>query len=241
MVADAIGTERSLLIVCQKQAALEVVYKRLTATGLGDRIVMVNDVNRDREPVIRAIREQIEAIWQRPGGATGWKQQRAQTASRIETLERVLDGQHAAHHAVDEPTGLSYRLILGDLIALADEGPAVPSVPALRSMLGQFNPAVSPLFRKPARQSRDCGFRPAMKEVRWQPRGNSGLTKGRSRLLRVDLALFADAERNRLTVIERTPDALPVDDPGPYRDWTMSMGRRCARSSPKGAHGSRAG
>ena len=140
MVADAIGTKRSLLIVCQKQAGLEVVYKRLTAAGLVDRIVMVNDVNRDRELVIRTIRAQIEAIWQRPSGAVGWKQQRTQIASRVEALERVLDDQHAAHHAVDERTGLSYRLILSDLIALADEGPAAPGVPALRQLLGRFNP-----------------------------------------------------------------------------------------------------
>ena len=44
MVGDAIGQKRSLLIVCQKHAALEVVHKRLVAEGLGNRIVMVNDV-----------------------------------------------------------------------------------------------------------------------------------------------------------------------------------------------------
>ncbi len=41
MVADAIGRQRSLLIVCQKHAALEVVHKRLVAEGLGQRIVML--------------------------------------------------------------------------------------------------------------------------------------------------------------------------------------------------------
>lgn len=49
MVADAIGRQKSLLIVCQKHAALEVVHKRLVAEGLGNRIMMLNDVNRDRE------------------------------------------------------------------------------------------------------------------------------------------------------------------------------------------------
>src|SRR5205085_12646535 len=63
MVADAIGTGRSLLVVCQKEAALKVVYKRLEAAGLGSRIVMVNDVNKDRRPVIQAIREQLEELF----------------------------------------------------------------------------------------------------------------------------------------------------------------------------------
>ena len=35
LVADAIGRKSSLLIVCQKQAALDVVYKRLEREGLG--------------------------------------------------------------------------------------------------------------------------------------------------------------------------------------------------------------
>src|SRR3546814_6758347 len=96
---------------------------------------MVNDVNKDREPVIRAIREQLEELYQRPYGASGWRQQRQQMAARIEALERELDGQHRALHATDEQTGLSYRLILGNLIGLAREG-ETPSLPSLRYLLG---------------------------------------------------------------------------------------------------------
>ena len=224
MVADAIGTKRSLLIVCQKQAALEVVYKRLAAAGLSDRIVMVNDVNRDREPVIRAIREQIEAVWQRPGGATGWRQQRAQTASRIEALERALDDQHAIYHAVDESTGLSYRLILSDLIALANEGPAVPSVPALRYLLGRFNPGSLAVLQETcapvARLWLPAHYEGSPLAVT-RPFGTDEGTIG---AFKADLALFADAERERLSVIERTPDALAIDDPDLYRNWTISHG-----------------
>ncbi|MBF3108293.1 DUF4011 domain-containing protein, partial [Pseudomonas aeruginosa] len=91
MVADAIGRQRSLLIVCQKHAALEVVHKRLVAEGLGQRIVMLNDVNRDREPVIRNIREQLEALFADAGGAQGWERQRERLAARIEALEGELD------------------------------------------------------------------------------------------------------------------------------------------------------
>src|SRR3546814_4143314 len=60
-------------------------------------------------------------------------------AARIEALERELDGQHRALHATDEQTGLSYRLILGDLIGLAREG-ETPSLPSLRYLLGALDP-----------------------------------------------------------------------------------------------------
>lgn len=55
LVADAIGRKKSLLLVCQKQAALDVVHKRLEREGLADRVVMVTDPTKDR----RAILEQL--------------------------------------------------------------------------------------------------------------------------------------------------------------------------------------
>lgn len=233
IVADAIGTGRSLLIVCQKQAALEVVYKRLTAAGLGDRIVMVNDVNRDREPVIRAIREQVEEIWRRPGGAMGWKQQRAQTASKIEALERSLDEQHTAHYAVDERTGLSYRLILSDLIALADQGPPAPSVFALRQLLRQLNPGEVAILQE------TC----APVARLWLPAHYEGSALAVTRLFgadegtiaafEADFAQFAVTERERLAVVEQTPEAFAIDDAGPYQDWTMAHGRALCSVDPE--------
>ena len=39
-----------------------------------------------------------------------------------------------------------------------------------------------------------------------------------------DLRALADAERERLAVIERTPDALAIDEPEPYRAWAREHG-----------------
>src|SRR5262249_21765055 len=54
IVADAIGRGETVLIVCQKQAALRVVQKRLEAEGLGQRLFVIVDLNRDRAAIIRA-------------------------------------------------------------------------------------------------------------------------------------------------------------------------------------------
>ena len=134
MVADAIGRQRSLLIVCQKHAALEVVHKRLVAEGLGQRVVMLNDVNRDREPVIRSIREQLDALFTAGATQTAWQQQRQQVAARIEALEGELDRHQHSLHQIDDATGLSYRRLLGELIAL-DAGTPPLVLPALRQRL----------------------------------------------------------------------------------------------------------
>jgi hypothetical protein len=223
MVADAIGTGRSLLVVCQKQAALEVVHKRLEAAGLGERIVMVNDVNKDREPVLRAIREQLEELFQQPVGATAWRQQREQMTARIEALEKDLDAQHLALHAVDEQTGLSYRLILGDLIGLATEGPT-PALPSLRHILGALDPGkLATLLESCAPTARL--WLPAHYEN--SPLADTlpfGTDDGSIQTFNEDLKEFARLEDERLAVIERTPNALNIENPEPYQAWSASHG-----------------
>ena len=121
----------------QKQAALDVVRKRLEKEKLGDRIVMLTDINRDREPIVRAVREQVEALHAafggRPSGgviATSWPR-----ASRA--LEGELDRHQAALHRADDLTGLTYRTLLGELLALEASEPTPIELPALgRSFAG---------------------------------------------------------------------------------------------------------
>jgi primosomal replication protein N'' len=221
MVADAIGTGRSLLVVCQKQAALGVVFKRLKAAGLGERIVMIQDVNKDREPTIRAIREQLEELFRNHRDAVGWPQQRLQAAARIESLEQELNEHHRALHTTDQHIGLSYRTIVGDLIGLAGKGGAVP-LPSLRQLLSRHDPGTLALLEE------NCApmariWLPAHFEN--SPLSNAlqrGTDDGSSEAFREDLKAFAAAEVNRATVIERTPEALAVSDPVPHEAWTRN-------------------
>lgn len=219
MVADAIGTGRSLLVVCQKQAALEVVHKRLDAAGLGNRVVMVNDVNKDREPVIRAVREQLEELFRRPGGALFLRQQRNQIAGRIEVLEHELDSYHEALHAEDPATGVSYRVILGELVRLAREGDT-PALPSLRQVLAGEDPgSLAALAETCAPLSR-----------LWLPARYEGSALARTKLFAADpgtidafgsdFLAFSAGESERAEVIARTPNALVIDNPEPYRHWT---------------------
>ena len=224
MVADAIGTGRSLLVVCQKQAALEVVHKRLEAAGLSNRIVMVNDVNKDREPVIRAIREQLEDIFQRPHGASGWRQQREQTAARIESLQRDLDGQHRALHAVDGQTGLSYRLVLSDLIGLAREG-VTPALPSLRHTLAALDPGRLAMLQEVCAPTARLWLPARYEDSPLAETRAFGTDDGTLETFGDDLRAFHIGETSREEVLERTPDALAIEDPEPYRAWSTANGR----------------
>lgn len=220
MVADAIGSHRSLLVVCQKQAALNVVYKRLDAEGLGNRIMMITDVdNENRKRTIRLIREQLEAVRHSSSSSRQWQQIRAQTGARIEALETDLDQHHAALHQADPITGFTYRMILGELIGLESEAVAPTDAPGLRSLLhGLDQHAVATLEETCAPLAR-----------LWLPSGFEdsplvNLLAFSSDPASVDhfksgFTAFVASEKDRLAVLEQTSAASPIQDPQALRDW----------------------
>jgi primosomal replication protein N'' len=224
MVGDAIGQRRSLLIVCQKHAALEVVYKRLVAEGLVSRVVMVNDVNRDRGPIIKAVREQRDELTRQQGDPTSnIRRQREVTAARIESHEGALDRHHEALHHVDERIGVSYRTLLGELIKLETPNPPL-EVPALRPMLARLNIGelasleedVAPLARY------------------WLPARFEGSTLAQLQSFAPDQATlsdftesfrrFATCEALRADVLTTQQATFEVEDPAPHRAWLCAYG-----------------
>ncbi len=56
-IADALAANESVLVVCQKRAATEVVRKRLDGVGLGDLCVLIDDLDKDRSTTLKRIRE----------------------------------------------------------------------------------------------------------------------------------------------------------------------------------------
>lgn len=222
MVADAIGRQRSLLIVCQKHAALEVVHKRLVAEGLGSRVVMLNDVNRDRESVIRSVREQLEVLFAAEPVQHTWQRQRERIAARIESLEGELDRFHASLHDIDERTGLSYRQLLGELIEL-EQGEFPLEFPALRQRLAELDitgltrleESCAPLVRLwlPARFEDS-----PLSSLQAFPVDAANLQS-----FRHDLQQFAEAETARLDVLQTRPSGFEVDEPAPHRNWLQGQ------------------
>lgn len=227
MVADAIGRKKSLLIVCQKHAALEVVYKRLLAEGLGDRIIMVNDVNKDREPTIRAVREQLDSIFKGSLFDNGWARQRERVAAKIEALEGELDRLHRALHSVDQATGLSYRALLGELIQLEAGTPPL-SMSQLRSKLSPLDPSALTTVEE------QC----APLARYWLPAKFEGSALVELQAFAGDAATidefkaaftsFLEVEKHRVQILNDHPARFDVDDPEPYLVWLKSNSARLA-------------
>src|SRR5262249_10241735 len=64
VVIDAVARGEKVLVVCQKQAAINVVSKRLAKEGVRDLGLVVHDAMKDRVQTIEALKAQV-ADWPR--------------------------------------------------------------------------------------------------------------------------------------------------------------------------------
>ncbi len=136
IVSDAIGRGERVLIVCQKQAALEVVRKRLDTEGLGGRLFYLKDAASDRRPALQQLREQLEQPTHHPNEQTRLQREREGLARHIEALENELNNAHQALHEApaDQPGRLSYREVMDALLEVESDGAAWVSIPGLGAL-----------------------------------------------------------------------------------------------------------
>lgn len=137
IIADTVARGEKVLVVCQKQAALSVVEKRLQAEGLGNRLFLVSDATKDREPIIKALREQSEK--RRQSTIFQARSERTKVIARIKSLDAQINQQHEAVHVGNNRVGLSYREVLSRLIGLDRPPRKYLDLPDLRSLLAPLD------------------------------------------------------------------------------------------------------
>ncbi|WP_421763453.1 AAA domain-containing protein [Ekhidna sp.] len=62
LICDFIARGKNVLLVCQKKAALDVVYNRLKEKEGHDFVALVHDFKNDRKPIYEQIDQQIESV-----------------------------------------------------------------------------------------------------------------------------------------------------------------------------------
>ncbi len=113
IIAHNLALGRKVLFVSEKMAALEVVYKRLRAAGLGDFCLELHSSKANK----RAVLDQLDHAWKRRGehSATEWQR----TAARLSEVRGRLNGLvDALHHP--GPAGISPRDAIGRSLRFGD-------------------------------------------------------------------------------------------------------------------------
>lgn len=220
VITDAIGHGRSVLVVCQKQAALDVVRKRLEAQSLDERFVMVTDVNRDRQPILRQVREQaFRELGDRERHSGNAVRDRQQLAGLIESLEGDLDRHHRATLDVDPKLGLSYRELIGELIDIEKTDDAFIDAPLLRTALGRETPDTASRLASEA-----APLAPLWRSAKYEESALAALQLFSPDPNMVEefarsFVEFREAENDRAALVGETSAPFEVDDASATNAW----------------------
>ena len=207
-----------MLVICQKQAALTVVQKRLDAEGLGERLFLVNDINRDREAIVRALRDQLPAVRAKdPNALTSLRRRRTDVASRIEALEGEADRRHVALHAPEERTGLSYRALLGELIGVEAAGLTI-SVPRLRAAMASMSTSAVAELEETCGPLGSTWLEAAYEGSPLDVFKAFSVDDGIEQAIAEDFSALSAADAARVASFDPL-DALESDDPAPWLAW----------------------
>lgn len=127
LIADYAAQGRRVLFVCEKRAALDVVFSRLKLAGLDRLACLIHDSQEDKKAFVLDLKDCYER-WSKADDAVD--RQRATRAATIEALTRHLsriDAFDRAMSSLPEESTSSLRAMIRRLFALPDPGDAGPA------------------------------------------------------------------------------------------------------------------
>jgi len=137
LVAAGLARGLSILLVCQKRAALDVVADRLGSLGLREPIALVHDIHRDRNDVCAGIVRSLQRGHEEAQSTTAHEEERA----FARTLARLQGGIEASQRSFDLLTRhIEGRPPLAELDERALDDPGHP-LPDLSPIAGAVTEA----------------------------------------------------------------------------------------------------
>lgn len=220
IIADCAARNETVLVICQKQAALTVVERRLKAEGLGRRLFFITDITKDRQPVVRALREQLD---ERSAGystpVAQFRKERSSLVERIQSIELELNKHHSALHEVGECIGLSYRSILSELIQIESVDPYLPKIPRLRAILKDYDHASTLALVEECASIANLWLESRYENSPLEDLKAFAPDHADAQLISAEFARFLSAEEQRFKTLSEYPKSADVDDITVYVAW----------------------
>jgi hypothetical protein len=130
LIADYVAQGRRVLFVCEKRAAIDVVYARLRQCGLGDLCSLIHDSQSDKKSFVMDLKQAYEALLggndARPaaGNSKAAKEgARPNVLNRLKNELRPLEQFDAAMQGAPQHVGVALRQLIRRGIELHDKLP----------------------------------------------------------------------------------------------------------------------
>ncbi len=123
LIADYVSRGKRVLFVCEKRAAIDVVFARLKQCGIGHLACLIHDTQADKRDFVHNLREGFEFLLER--AKNRHKKSQASTAVRRVLRElKPLDGFNRFMLQCSHETGLPVRELLERFLRLVQRNEA---------------------------------------------------------------------------------------------------------------------
>jgi len=130
LIADYVGRGQRVLFVCEKRAAIDVVFHRLRQQGLDELCCMIHDSQGDKKAFVQNLRKTYEHWLEAPEELTRETAERGQLVDAMDLDLRALERFDAAMRDVPEHLAVTLRELVSRLIELKPHDPALTPLQA---------------------------------------------------------------------------------------------------------------
>lgn len=120
LIADYVGRGQRVLFVCEKRAAIDVVFHRLRQQGLDELCCMIHDSQADKKAFVLNLKQTYEHWLASEDGLDAAQRQRQALVAGIEQDVQALQRFDATMRAVPEHAGVSVRELVHRLVSLRE-------------------------------------------------------------------------------------------------------------------------
>jgi predicted DNA-binding WGR domain protein/DNA polymerase III delta prime subunit len=121
LIADFVARGKSILFVCEKRAALDVVYHRLKQVGLEELCCYIHDSQGDKRDFIRNLRTTYEDFTKNKMDLALMKSRRQTLLDRMNSQLDLIREFHQTSLLEGKDTGIGTRALIERLITLRKE------------------------------------------------------------------------------------------------------------------------
>src|SRR6185503_3200617 len=125
LIADFVARDKRVLFVCEKRAALDVVFHRLRQRGIDELCSLIHDSQTDKKAFIQNLKQTYEGWLEQADGADRAEAERTQLAKRMRQDLEPLARFDSLMASSPDYVGTSVRELLHTLAELRDDEPDI--------------------------------------------------------------------------------------------------------------------